>query len=51
MLYIVTALKPEAQAFIDKYKLIKTKLGLFSLFTNDDMMLIVSGVGIKNLAQ
>ena len=48
MLYIVTALKAEAQAFIDKYKLQKSKLSHFSVYSNDVMMLIVSGVGVSN---
>lgn len=48
MLYIVTALKPEAQAFVDKYKLQKSKLGDFTLFKNHDMILIISGLGVKN---
>ena len=51
MLYIVVALKPEAQAFIDRYKLKKSKLGNFALFINDEIMLIVSGLGINNSAQ
>jgi len=51
MLYIVTALKPEAQAFVDRYKLVKSKLGNFSVFSNEQMMLIVSGVGVINSAQ
>ena len=51
MLYIVVALKPEAQAFIDRYKLKKSKLGNFTLFINDEIMLIVSGLGINNSAQ
>ena len=48
MLYIVTALKPEAQAFVDKYKLQKSRLGDFTIFTNQDMTLIISGLGVKN---
>lgn len=51
MLYILTALKPEAQAFVDRYKLKKSKLGNFTLFSNDSMMLIVSGIGVNNAAQ
>ncbi len=51
MFYIVVALKPEAQAFVDKYKLKKSKLGDFTLFSNDSMMLIVSGIGVDNSAQ
>ena len=45
MLYIVVALKPEAQAFVDKYRLKKSKLSSFTLFSDKDMKLIVSGVG------
>jgi len=47
MLYIVCALKPEAQAFIDKYKLKKESLKEFKTFSNADIRLIVSGVGVK----
>lgn len=48
MLYIVTALKPEAQAFVDKYRLIKEKCDNFTLFSGDTLKLIVCGVGIFN---
>ncbi|WP_455757143.1 hypothetical protein [Sulfurimonas sp.] len=48
MLYIVTATKSEAQAFVDRYKLSKTKLGAYSMFYSDSMMLIVGGVGVVN---
>lgn len=47
MLYIVTALKPEAQAFVDRYKLKKERLDGFLLFKNSEMMLIVSGLGVN----
>lgn len=48
MLYIVTALKPEAQAFIDRYSLQKSKLEDFNIFTNKKTILIVGGIGVKN---
>ena len=48
MLYVVVALKPEAQAFVDKYKLTKSKLHTFTIYSNDKMMLIVSGLGVSN---
>ena len=48
MLYIITALKSEAQAFVDKYKLSKSKLAGFILFSNENIFLIVSGMGILN---
>lgn len=48
MTYIVVALKSEAQAFVDKYKLKKEKLGNFTIFTNETIMLIVSGIGVIN---
>lgn len=47
MTYIITALKPEAQAFIDKYKLQKKSLSGFSVFFDKERILIVSGLGIK----
>ena len=48
MIYIVTALKPEAQAFVDFYKLKKNKLGTFTTFYNANIHLIVSGLGVTN---
>ena len=48
MLYILCALKPEAQAFIDKYKLKKQSLKEYKIFTNQDITLIISGVGNYN---
>jgi len=48
MIYIVTALKPEAQAFVDFYKLKKSKLGNYTSFTNKNIILIISGLGVIN---
>lgn len=48
MLYIVTALKPEAQAFVDKYKLKKNRLQNYTLFQNENIKLIVSSIGVTN---
>ena len=48
MLYIIVALKPEAQAFVDRYKLTKSKLDNFTIFSDKNMILIVSGIGINN---
>ena len=48
MIYIVTALKSEAQAFVDKFRLQKMNLATYTLYTNDAMRLIVSGVGVDN---
>jgi len=48
MIYIVTALKPEAQAFVDKYKLKKNRLQNYTLFQNENIRLIISGIGITN---
>ncbi|MDH4944324.1 hypothetical protein [Sulfurimonas sp. C5] len=48
MIYIVTALKSEAQAFVDKYKLTKTTLKNYTLFFNDTMKIVVSGIGVEN---
>lgn len=46
MLYIVVALKTEAQAFIDKYKLKKESLNNYTLFKNHNIKLIISGIGV-----
>ena len=48
MIYIVTALKPEAQAFVDFYKLKKNRLGDYTTFTNENITLIISGLGVVN---
>ena len=48
MTYIVTALKPEAQAFVDFYKLKKNKLGDYTAFSNQNITLIISGLGVVN---
>jgi len=48
MIYIVTALKPEAQAFVDKYKLKKNRLQNYTLFQNENIILIISGIGVDN---
>jgi len=48
LVYILVALKPEAQAFVDKYRLKKSKLELYTLFSNENMMLIISGLGVES---
>lgn len=48
MLYIVTALKSEAQALVERYKLTKSKLKNFTIYTNTEMIVIVSNMGITN---
>lgn len=48
MIYIVTALKSEAQAFVDKYKLQKSSLHNFTSYSNETLYIIVSGVGVHN---
>jgi len=48
MIYIIVALKPEAQAFVDYYKLRKDRLERFTLFSNAKIKLIISGIGITN---
>ena len=42
MLYVICALKPEAQAFVDKYKLPKNK-------QNSQITIVVSGMGLDNM--
>lgn len=48
MIYIVIALKSEAQALVERYKLQKTKLRDATLFYNEQIRLILSGVGVAN---
>jgi nucleoside phosphorylase len=42
MIYILVALKAEAQAFVDKFKLDKT-------MQNNDICVIISGIGSENM--
>jgi len=48
LIYIVVALKTEAQAFIDKYKLKKSKLSNHIIYTNSSITLIISQLGVIN---
>ncbi len=48
MIYIITALKPEAQAFVDFYKLKKIKLYDRTIFVGEGIKLIISGLGLVN---
>jgi len=48
MLFILFALKSEAQAFVDKFKLKKKKDLNYTLFYNNHITAIVSGVGVLN---
>ena len=48
LLYIVVALKAEAQAYIDRYKLQKSSLSSYKLFSSKEMKLIISGMGVIN---
>ena len=48
MLYIITALKSEAQAFVDRYKLTKSKLLNHTIYTNSSITLIISYIGVIN---
>ena len=48
MIYILTALKPEAQAIVDKYRLKKSKLNNFTVFFNEEITIIISGIGVVN---
>jgi len=48
MIYIVIALKAEAQAFVDRYKLQKDSLNGYKVLKNKTMTLIISGIGVQN---
>jgi len=48
MIHIFTALKPEAQAFVDKYRLNKQKIDNYTTYSNEKMILIITGVGVAN---
>ncbi len=48
LLYIVVALKAEAQAFVDRYKLEKYSLGIYKVFSSAKIKMIVSGIGVVN---
>ena len=46
MLYIIVALKSEAQAFVERYKLKKSHLKTYTLYEDSERKVIVSGVGV-----
>ncbi|MDF1883065.1 hypothetical protein JHD49_03855 [Sulfurimonas sp. SAG-AH-194-C21] len=48
MIYLVIALKSEVQAFVDRDKLKKTKLGKYTLFYDETKKIILSGIGVIN---
>ena len=50
MICIVTALFSEAEALIAYYKLKKVKNNIFLIFANNDIFLIISGIGKINAA-
>ncbi len=45
MIYIICAFESEARVLIDSYKLEKTQVQPFVLFCNDEIRLIISGLG------
>lgn len=49
MLYIITALKPEAQAFIDKYRPVKGRCKNFLVYEGEFFRLLISGKGVVNM--
>ncbi len=50
MICIVTALFSEAEALIEYFKLKKSENKIFSVYTNDNICLVVSGIGKINAA-
>jgi len=50
MIYILTALRPEADGLIKQYQLKKVKDKPFEVFSSEKMKLVVSGVGKINAA-
>ncbi|MDQ7043760.1 MAG: hypothetical protein Q9M34_09575, partial [Sulfurimonas sp.] len=48
MIYLVIALRSEAQAFVDKYRLTKTKLGEYVLYHDKTRTIIISGMGVSH---
>lgn len=49
MLYIITALKPEAQAFVDKYRPVKGRCKNFLVYEGEFFRLLISGKGVVNM--
>ncbi len=48
MIYIFCAFETEARALIDKHRLSKRKSGLYTLFTNEEILIFISGMGQEN---
>jgi len=51
MIFIFCALKIEAQAFVDKFKLKKDSLDGLKVFKNSNICVIITGIGIKNISK
>jgi len=49
MIYIVLALKAEAQAFVDRYRLSKKVIENITIFFNNEIVVFVSGIGVENI--
>jgi len=47
MIYIIVATKIEAQAFVERYKLKKSKFKNSVSYKNDNLHVIISGVGVE----
>ena len=48
MNYIFCATKSEAQAFVERLHLCKTKKDGYTLFVNDSTIVIITGIGMEN---
>lgn len=51
MIYVVVATKSEAQGVAEHLKLIKSKLYGYTTFTSDELVVLVSGVGIEAMSK
>jgi len=51
MTYILCAFEIEARALIDRYKLQKGKSGPYKIFSNEDILVFISGMGQDNAVE
>ena len=49
MLYIITALKSEAQAYVERYRLQRSKEGEYITFRGEGVLVLVSGLGVYKM--
>lgn len=48
MNYFIVATKSEAQPFVERYRLTKSKISNYTRFSNESISILISGIGWQN---